>query len=140
MFLPQFARRKTVANGCGLMCVLVFVFVCFGCGPENQGPKNRASLSGTVSFAGQPLPGGSISFRAVDSHVATTAIISEGKYFTDRAPLGPVLVSVETESLKYGNASALVEIPRRYADVNTSELTVDVKPGENEDVNFALEK
>jgi hypothetical protein len=121
------------------LSMLIGLLICVGCGSNEQVLKGRAAVSGTVSFDGQPLRGGTISFRAADSHTATTAIIQdEGKYFSDRVPLGSNLVSVETESLKFGNAGAYVEIPGKYADEVTSGLSVDVEEGENTDLNFAL--
>ena len=66
-------------------------------------------------------------------------ITEGGKYSTDRAPAGKSKISVETESLKFGNAAAYVPIPAKYTSPTTSGLEVDLKPGENENVDISLE-
>jgi hypothetical protein len=110
-----------------------------GCSEKPTDPS-RAIVSGIVTFSGQPLKGGSITFQSVDKPTGTRiSIDSDGRYTTDRAPLGKNLVTIETESLQYGNAAAYVKIPAKYNDVTNSGLTADVKPGENE-INFTLEK
>ncbi|WP_428304137.1 hypothetical protein [Lacipirellula sp.] len=48
------------------------------------------------------------------------------------------LVSVETESLKYGSPALFTAIPAKYTEYATSGLQVEVKPGANENVNFDL--
>jgi hypothetical protein len=117
------------------------VLTCLGCGPQQQVIKDRASVSGTVTFAGQPLPGGTIRFQSAEKQVSTSAMITEGgRYKTDRAPVGKNTVSVETEMLRFGNAAAYVAIPAKYASPATSGLTADLAGGDNAGVDFALEK
>jgi hypothetical protein len=123
-----------------LFALWIAVFSC-GCQPNSSGPKDRANLKGTVTFAGTPLPGGTISFKSVSNPVSTSAMINGGgKFSTDRAPLGPNIVTIETESLKYGNAKDYVQIPARYGDPSSSGLTADIKPGDNVGVDFELKK
>lgn len=123
------------------LLVLAAASLSIGCQSEKAGPKDRAQLSGTVSLAGTPLRGGTISFKSATNPVTTSAMIyAGGKYSTDRAPLGKNIVTIETESLKFGNAKDYVQIPARYADPSTSGLTTDVKSGDNTDVNFELTK
>jgi hypothetical protein len=110
-----------------------------GCGPKQVADPNRTTISGTVTFNGKPLPGGAITFESKEKHINTTiSLRAEGRYTTDRVPLGPVQVSIETESLKFGSPHLHVAIPAKYADTATSGLTVDVKEGINENVNFKL--
>ena len=123
-----------------ICCALVFVVLSSGCGPNKQVVADRASVTGTVTFNGTPLKGGTIRFFSLDGQVNASAMIMEGgHYSTDRAPLGKVKVSVETESLKFGNAAAYVPIPAKYTSPATSGLEADLEPGENENVDFALE-
>jgi hypothetical protein len=134
----RFCRSRAGLSALLSLCV---ASLSVGCQPESTGPKDRATLSGTVSLAGTPLRGGTISFKSTTNPVTTSAMIyAGGKYSTDRAPLGKNIVTIETESLKYGNAKDYVQIPNRYADPSSSGLTADIKPGDNTDVNFELNK
>lgn len=121
--------------------VAVSLIACYGCGPEQQVDENRAVVSGVVTFDGKPLPAGKMTFNSTTSPLATSiSIKKEGRYQTDRVPIGNNLVSIETESLQFGSPHLYVKIPAKYADPGLSGLTVDVKPGANENVNFELQK
>ena len=101
--------------------------------------KDRAIASGTVTIDGKALQGGTLRFLSEDGTVNASAMIAEGgRYTTDRAPIGKCKVSVETESLKFGNAAAYVPIPEKYTNPATSGLEVELKPGENENVDIVL--
>jgi hypothetical protein len=121
---------------------LASAFLCvstLGCGPKAPVDENRTVISGTVTFNGTPLKAGTIRFDSSDKHIGTsTSIASDGRYSTNRVPLGSNTVSIETESLQYGSPHLYVKIPDKYADPSKSGLTVDVKPGANENVNFEL--
>ena len=118
---------------------LVAAAACAGCGHSSQGPKDRAVVSGVVTFDGQPLPAGVLNFQSTERPVGTTVMIQAGgTYRTDRAPLGENVVTIETASLQFGGA--FVRIPDKYADTRKSGLVVQVEPGANDDVNFALVK
>jgi hypothetical protein len=82
-----------------------------------------------------------VTFTSKENSILSTAtnIRAGGKYKTDRAPAGKNLVSIETESLQWGNEGAYIPIPSNYNSPATSGLEVDLKPGENENVDFALE-
>lgn len=109
-----------------------------GCQSKPQ-DESRTIVSGVVTYNGQPLPGGVINFSLPDNSAGSgVKIRSEGKYVTDRAPVGKALVTIETESLLNGNAAAYVKIPAKYNDPATSGLSAEIKPGENADVNFDL--
>lgn len=119
----------------------VIAIVTTGCSPTSSGPKDRATVSGIVKFDGQPLPGGVLNFQSTERPVGALIMIKPGGvYSTDRAPLGENVVTVETASLQFGNGAAFVRIPAKYSDPRASGLVIDVKPGANENVDFALEK
>jgi hypothetical protein len=113
------------------------LLVAIGCGGEEL-PPNRAEVSGTVTFEGKPLPGGSVIFKSeTDPNMKIPALIVDGKYSSKRAPIGPCIVTVETESLLLGNPDAYVKIPKHYDNLDESGLTANLEPGSNE-VNFDL--
>jgi hypothetical protein len=66
------------------------------------------------------------------------SINENGSYSTDRAPLGPNQVTIDTASIKYGNPAKFIAIPAKYADPTQSGFTAEIKPGENANVNFDL--
>jgi hypothetical protein len=143
------SRARLVACGIGVaggaarsirltMCIIALTA---GCGKAPPVDTSRTSVSGVVNFAGQPLPAGTVNFEAAQGGMATSTKIGDGgHYSTDRAPVGSTRVSIDTGSVQYGNPAKYVAIPARYADTATSGLTVDIKPGSNENVNFDLTK
>jgi hypothetical protein len=115
---------------------LVALIGCSGGAPKDE---SRTQVSGQITFNGKPLPAGNLTFKLKDSPLATqVSIKAEGRYLTDRVPIGPNMVSVETESLQYGSPSLYTAIPAKYTEYATSGLEVEIKPGVNENVNFDL--
>ena len=110
-----------------------------GCGGPVK-PADRAVAAGTVTYEGAPLPAGTIGFQAADGYTKTSAMIKDGQFQTDRAPLGELTVTVDTASVKMGNPSAYVAIPERYLDPETSGFTATITEEGATDLNFALEK
>lgn len=118
------------------------IHVCvIGCGPQPRVDEDRTGISGTVTFAGEPLKAGTMTFDSTKKAISTPVSIGpDGRYATNRVPLGPNIVTIGTEMLLDGSPHLYVKIPLRYADPTKSGLTVEVKPGTNENVNFELKK
>ena len=132
-------RRSTTWQLIQVVCCLMLL--CSGCGHPKQVLNNTAYLSGTITFDGKPLPAGTIVLHSAERSMATPVLIRPGGVFsTDRAPIGKNLVAVDTRSVKFGNPPSYVPIPDKYIEAETSKLTVDVEPGSNEGINFALAK
>lgn len=120
-----------------LVLAAAVLLAVVGCG-GGELPPNRSEISGTVTFDGKPLPGGSVIFISeTDPNMSVPALIIDGKYATKRAPLGACRVTVETESLLLGNPDAYVKIPQHYDRADESGLTVTLEPGKNV-ANFDL--
>ncbi|HJQ81415.1 MAG TPA: hypothetical protein VJ828_15750 [Lacipirellulaceae bacterium] len=132
-------RTAWLARYCAGWCAIAMI-ASWGCTDGKQVIEGRTITSGTVTFDGQPLRGGTVTFTSKENSILSTAtnIRAGGKYRTDRAPAGKNLVSIETESLQWGNEGAYIPIPSKYNSPATSGLEVDLKPGENEKVDFAL--
>jgi hypothetical protein len=120
--------------------VLVAAATLIGCQGQQQ-PPNRAIVKGTVKFKGTLLKGGSVHIElAGDSVRQTDCIINEdGTFVADNVPVGDVLIAVETESLKFGGPpDSYVAIPRRYANVKTSDIKRTIQLGDNQiDIDLA---
>ena len=129
--------KKRFAGYAALVAAAV-IPICLGCGPEPQVDESRTTVSGHVTFDGKPLQAGSITFSSTETGIGTTIPIGGGGYVTNRVPIGPNIVTVETESLLFGNAKEYVRIPAKYSDPSQSGLTADIKKGVNENVDFAL--
>jgi hypothetical protein len=122
-----------------LASTLFIVSACTGCGGQSQMPKDRASVSGAVTYQGKPLPAGRLTFDSVEGSVATPVSITDGRYSTPRAPIGKCDVTVDTTSIQAGNPAKYVKIPEKYLYPGESGLTAEIKEGENENVDFNLE-
>ena len=123
-----------------LLVACCFLLSLSACGGSKQVIEGRTTATGTVTFDGKPLPAGTIAFAAIDQPASTAVKIRDGVYFTDRAPVGKNAISIDTSSIQSGNPAKYVPIPAKYNDASTSGLTADIQPGENENVNFTLEK
>lgn len=129
-----------------LIGMVAFIGLVAGCGR----PPTTAVVRGRVSVAGEPLSGGLIRFYARDTPArwSGATIEADGTYAVPDVPLGECVITVDTSNLKglprpqrvatasdAGDASApqpeYRPIAAQYADVKSSPLAVEVKPGGN---------
>ena len=133
--------RRAAAPG-----LLAIVLVALGCGPST------ATVTGTVTFRGRPLPAGTVVFHGPDGRTGH-ALIADGRYTVEAAPLGPVRISVRAHAGRPAGMPGLngkvppapkeaaagiegppdgkhVPIPPRYQDPETSDLTYTVRAGD----------
>jgi len=132
---------------------LAFTLFSAGCGEKNPNAPGR--VSGTVTYKGAPLKGGTVRFHTAEGGELTAQISKEGTYSLSDVPLGELAVTVETESAKpkkteaYGGGRAIgqqqppggappppdpseyVQIPKKYNDKNISGLRPTIKKGDN---------
>ncbi len=132
--------------------MLFFVLVSLvGCG--DSGPQ-MAPVTGQVLFKGKPLSFGGVMFQSSSGQPSRGVIDSEGKFYLttvsdgDGAVVGANKVRItcyegqNPESQKDTSAEVSLGkllIPRRYTQFSTSNLTVEVKPDQNEPLVFELE-
>jgi hypothetical protein len=121
-----------------------------GCGGDGPG---LATVSGTVTLDGQPVPAAVLTFipQAPDSSPSYGRTDAEGKYslmFTrskEGAMLGKHRVEIETQKISADEAAdmkaegrevpAYVAIPKKYREPGA--LTAEVKSGGNQ-IDFTL--
>ena len=128
------------------MLFTVCIFLFSGC---TQQDPNKASVSGMVTFNGEPIADGSISFIPTDGNGGPSAggSILAGKYSIAQSK-GPMIgmnrveivaVRETGKMVSYGAGPEMPErisyIPAKYNEV--SELTEDLKQGHNE-IHFEL--
>lgn len=123
--------------GMKLVIALVGVMLLLGCGANDKG-----KVSGTVTFAGQPVTGGSISFAPVagsgtaPGRVATGAVRSDGTFSlsTDKDEDGAMIGRHEivyTAPTVGGEAPDPAAAKSPYDGLVPSEPHVEVKAGAN---------
>ena len=119
----RFASAVLLALGAALLLA--------GCGTGGGVESSRTPVAGAVTFDGQPLRGGSITLTSTsDPNLRITAMLQAGgKFQVADAPKGPVQVTVETETLRFGAPpEQYVKIPAHYARPETSNLTATIEP------------
>lgn len=129
--------------GLGGLCLLLLVVVCIsGCSDDGL-----TAVSGTVTFDGEPVADGSISFMPVDGNGITAGgIIENGKYKARVSP-GEMAIQIHAsrevkkdnptaEEIERGLDSDMVPyIPSQYNLESTLKETID---GTNNELNFDL--
>jgi hypothetical protein len=130
MSTRQFPRARLGLVGAVVLAVLS------GC----PGP-NTGTLEGNVSLDGEAITFGTVAVLGADGRVDSAMIRSDGTYTLEKAPVGDVVITVQTYPLPPqvqppdapggGKPSALryVPIPDRYGDVQRSPLRWTVQPG-----------
>lgn len=144
-------------NLCGRVVGLAVTFACFclvaGCGSEYE----IASISGVVTYDGEPLPNASVRFQpqrqGESPMVGPTSIAvtdEQGRFALKTyegqagAVVGPHVVSISTREQRLIDPKnpenvevvAKERVPRRYR--NPSELRFEVPSGGASDANFDL--
>ena len=128
--------RKIVRRS---LAVAMLGCIAGGCG--GSGDPNAVEVSGTITFAGQPLPSGSINFFR-EGASGSAAIDGRGRY-TMSLPPGNYQVSIRASEgyppMGEGGQVILPKslIPEKYGDVATSGLRATVEKSQSE-VDFDL--
>jgi hypothetical protein len=135
--------------------VLIAVFCAsasLGCGAK------KATVSGTVSYKGEKLGNGNITFVGANEHASTAQIKADGSYEVSNVPVGTVKIQIETippppenmsknlmgmgapkmEGSKQPDNGKYVKIPDKYKNAEKSGLTYEVKSGpQTHDINLS---
>jgi hypothetical protein len=127
-----------------LFPIIVCLFLTSGCGGKSDRPK-LVPVQGTVSYKGQPLADGTIAFHPQKGRIGTGKI-KNGKITdvtsyepNDGLPVGPYRVAVQSltnAADMYAEHKSL--IPERYAEVDKSGLTAEIKDAKENVLSFDL--
>jgi len=127
--------------GLALLVVATLTAVS-GCGPSQDLP-DLGQVTGTVTLDGKPLADANIAFEPqAGGAVSTGQSDSSGQYEiwynadVKGAALGKHVVRIEKFPDPEEHEGDFVLLPDKYNVEST--LTADVKPGNNENVNFEL--
>lgn len=129
---------------CGLCAVAVAV-AAIGCGMGPDDQPELADVSGTVTLDGKPYEGAQVVFGPTTGRSSSAITDQEGYYELNYLPDEPgakigthkVAISTYLEDESDPEMQNFVDpIPAKY-NRNTT-LTYEVKPGNNENVNFDL--
>jgi hypothetical protein len=131
--------------------LLTLILLAAGCSGSKA--TNSASISGKLSYKGDPIKAGVMQFHTQEQGVYAATINPDGTYTATQLPIGTVVVTVETESINpnrkqtnYGRGKnqmkmskaettpptlEYLQIPPKYAQATTSGITIELKPGKN---------
>jgi hypothetical protein len=123
-------------------CVLLplAAFTTVGCGS----PSDTISVNGKVSYRGEPLTNGSVTFFPQSGRPASAPLANEGHYQIELPP-GTYQVTITVgltvpEGWKEGDqvAPAKFILPPQYTTRAKSNLTAEIAEGSSQSVDFAL--
>jgi hypothetical protein len=83
---------------------LIFAVAAFGCAKNPHAP---AKVSGSVSYKGNPVKGGTIQFYGSDGAAYSCQISPDATYSVTDIPEGELVVTVETESINPARKAAV---------------------------------
>jgi hypothetical protein len=120
--------------GVRAMSWLTLVWLACGCGPR------FANMSGTVTYQGKPVAGGTITFFDAGNRAASGAILPDGSYAVAKVTVGRARIAVVApmdipfqgldERGGKGAPTATAPLPAKYNDPEQSGLTCDVLGGD----------
>jgi hypothetical protein len=113
----------------------VVLSLASGCGGGGAPEAKTSILKGKVMLDGQPIKGGTVRFSSDPPNptMLDAGVKEDGTYQTSASGLqGTFHVSVQppTPSSNPNEKRAKVDIPSKYQDPRTSQLTVTMKEGE----------
>lgn len=143
LFGSQTARLLSRRSGVVVGILALLTMGLGGCSGKDPSLPDTVSVAGKVTLDGEPLKEGVVTFHPKGgTHAATGQIGENGIYSlttfsdSDGAPVGNYIATVQVfpKGANPGfedQAPGYVKIPKKYTDVKTSDLLVEVKPGPN---------
>lgn len=128
-------NTSTASHAAALLGWLILLSALTSCGGQST-----ASVEGTVTYRGEPLPAGRVVFHPQEGRPAF-GDIHHGRFtLTTLEPRDGALLGVHRVSVSYDRpvdpddafSDRISLIPQRYTRPETSGLTAEVRPGANE--------
>lgn len=120
-------------------CCWCLLFGVVGCSKES-GPQ-RIPVSGNVTYNGQPVKEGTITFGAVSKGTGGVAVIRDGKFQVEKGLFVgsyTIMINAVKENLidlppleAAKRRDSNLAVPKKYTDVKTSGLTLKVEKGDS---------
>lgn len=98
---------------CGGLSLGLLVLM-IGCG-KNPHSVGHTEVSGKVLFQGKPLPGGRLSFVAVNGGFTANGVINEDGTYKINAPIGEVKIGVDNTMLRPGGGGGMAKGGKKTA-------------------------
>jgi hypothetical protein len=115
IFMSRQAITRWLRVGPVFSLLTAFAFGCSGGG--------SSEISGTVTYKGSPLTGGSIVFRADDGKEYGSGLDKDGKYYVNKVPRGNMKVYFNMPLANAGNPRG-VGVPKEHE----AEMKQKMKP------------
>lgn len=126
--------------GLGAAAVLLACVGLVGCNSNDTG---KTTVSGHVSYKGQPLPGGTLRLHYGDGKQKFDIFVRpDGSFQSSDVPTGNTKVTVDNSAFKGqgsgknaspvpegANIAKYIPLPQKYQDPKTTPLTWDVQSG-----------
>jgi hypothetical protein len=131
----------------------ILVICVMGCGQRAyEIPDSGATLEGSVTYDGKPVPMALIVVRS-ETASADARIVEPGKYKVPSVPIGKVKIAVDTDAMRgelmsrsmaqaykgpggqssaeAGKKLSFIAVPGKFADPDSSGITFEIKKGAN---------
>lgn len=140
---PLLPAPKSLHFHASLLCVCILLApFSSGCGKSS----NAIRVRGTVTYQGEPVPNGLITFYPVTGRPVSGPLSEAGQYGVSLEPgdyRATVRVGIEKLPSDYKEGDPLpppkVELPREYTSRARSTLEATVAPDQGEPIDFALD-
>lgn len=127
------------------ICALIGAGMCavalHGCGHEPERHYNRVELSGTVTYRGNTLPGGTVTVVSKQNHsqIAATSIREDGSFTVPDAPLGDVFISISTDGVHRYQPARVPKLPAKYGNPKSSGFSAVITNNAENVIELKLE-
>ena len=147
--MELYSRSEDKMKRTGRLMASLGIAVCClaisGCSAVKRLKLSNATLEGTITYQGKPVPHALVIVTGEGEAASATANAgSDGKYKVEHVPLGSVKVAVNTDAgrgkmmsevmaAKKGEGAkpTFIGVPKKYFDPKTSPITTTISDGPN---------
>lgn len=120
--------------------VVLSVLTLTGCSQREAVDPTTAIAIGTTSVDGKPASGAMLTLSSVDDprKRATGFVRMDGTFRVAGSPIGTCKVILDTSDMKMRSPEKYVPIPKKYQNLSTTNLEIELKPGKNEGLELKI--